>query len=129
MLIDEQHGLLEFGPNPLTALTTVTGAPWTKLMVQVGNGALTLVDAAIDSGGVYGTIPKSVVGSSSVPAGTVIRVFTGDGQTLLYSYKTSSTNRPTVTSDTYMNTGYVPFALGPIYISAIGPVGQTVFDV
>ena len=130
VLIDEQHGLLEFGPNPLTALTTVSGSPWTTLMVQVGNGTLTQVTTAIDSGGVYGTIPSTLVGgASSVPAGTVIRVYTGDGQTLLYSYKTTSTNRPTVTSDTYMNTGYVPFALGPIYISAIGPVGETVFDV
>lgn len=129
VLIDEQHGLLEFGPNPLTAVTTVAGAPWTTLQVQVGNGARTTVTAAIDSGGVYGTIPSSLVGgASSVPAGTVIRVYTGDGLTLLYAYKTSYTNRPTVTSDDYMNTGYVPFALGPIYISATGPVGQTVFD-
>ena len=65
-----------------------------------------------------------------MPAGTVIKVYTGDGLTLLYSYTTTSTNRPTVTSDTYMNSGYMPFELGPVYISYIGSSsGQTIFDV
>lgn len=130
VLIDEQHGLLEFGPNPLTALTTVTGSPWTTLQVQVGNGVVEQVFTALDSGGVYGTIPSSLVGgASSVPVGTVIKVYTGDGSTLLYSYVTTSGNRPTVTSDTYMNSGYMPFKLGPIYVSYTGSsAGQTIFD-
>ncbi|SCX15542.1 PecA family PE domain-processing aspartic protease [Mycolicibacterium fluoranthenivorans] len=131
VLIDEQDGLLEFGPNPRSALVTLSGAPWTTLEVQVGTGVVTQVLTVIDSGGVYGTIPSSLVGGgSSVPVGTVIKVYTSDGATLLYSYTTTSGNRPTVTSDTYMNSGTAPFALGPIYISYTGSsAGQTIFDV
>ncbi len=38
VLIDEQDGLLEFGPNPRSALVTLSGSPWTTLEVQVGTG-------------------------------------------------------------------------------------------
>lgn len=132
VLIDEQHGVLEFGPNPLPARVSVAGAPNTSLKVQVGDGPLESVTAAIDSGGVYGTIPSSVIGGSQLsgglPAGTVISVYTDDGQTLLYSYTIDATNSPTVTSDDVLNTGNEPFAQGPVYIAYSGN-GTTIFDV
>jgi YVTN family beta-propeller protein/VCBS repeat-containing protein len=131
VLIDEQNGLLEFGPNPLAALVTLTGSPWTSVRVQVGSGTIRQVTTVLDSGGVYGTIPSWLVGgASTVPVGTIISVYTSDGRTLLYSYTTTASNSPTVTSDSYMNSGYMPFDLGPIYVSYVGGGGgQTVFDV
>jgi hypothetical protein len=61
----------------------------------------------------------------------VISVYTGDGQTLLYSYTTTGTNTPMVVSGNVMDTGYTPFAQGPVYIaySGSGGSGTTVFDV
>jgi cytoskeletal protein RodZ len=127
VLIDEPDGVLEFGPNPLPARTSVTGAPITDLKVKVGNGPLETVPAIIDSGGVYGTIPSSI--SHGVPAGTVISVYAEDGQTLLYTYITDGTNTPDVTSDDLLNTGYEPFAQQPVYISySPKGVGTTTFD-
>ncbi len=87
----------------------------------------------IDSGGVYGTIPSSLLGtgqnSGIVPAGTTISVYTSDGQTLLYSYTTTATNGPSVTSGGIMNTGYIPFQQQPVYISYNpSAVGTTFFD-
>ena len=110
------------------------GPPIPPSKYKVGNGLLEPVTAAIDSGGVYGTIPSSVIGGSQIsgnlPAGTVISVYTGDGQTLLYSYTTTGTNTPTVTSENVMDTGYVPFAQGPVYIAYRGSSsGTTIFDV
>ncbi len=72
-----------------------------------------------DSGGLYGTIPASVLGTGQttgyVPAGTIISVYTPDGHTLLYSYTTTGTNSPYVTGSR-METGYEPFAQQPVYI-------------
>lgn len=127
VLIDEPHGVLEFGPNPLPARVSVSGAPHADLGVQIGGGPLKSVPAIIDSGGVYGTIPSSL--TDYLPAGTVVSVYADDGQTLLYSYTTDGVNTPTVTSDDYLNTGYEPFAQQPVYISYSPPgVGTTTFD-
>src|SRR6202012_3018119 len=38
VLINEPTGVLEFGPNPLPAGTTITGAPISTVNVQIGNG-------------------------------------------------------------------------------------------
>src|SRR5262249_35877019 len=85
VLINESQGVLEFGPNPLPTGASVSGAPYADLEVQVGNGPLEPVRAAIDSGGVYGTIPSSVIGNSrrsgTLPPGKTISVYTADGQT------------------------------------------------
>jgi hypothetical protein len=120
VLINESQGVLEFGPNPLPAGVSVTGAPITTADVQINNGSLETVPLMVDSGGVYGTIPSSVLGtgqnSGYVPAGTHISVYTPDGQTLLYSYTTTATNSPYVTSGGTMETGYEPFAQQPVYI-------------
>ena len=128
VLINESQGVLEFGPNPLSPGVSVTGAPISTLDVQVNNGPLQPVTGDIDSGGVYGTIPSSVIGSGTVPPGTVISVYTSDGQ-LLYSYATNATDGPTVTSANVMDTGYIPFAQQPVYIGySPSGVGTTTFD-
>lgn len=133
VLINEPQHVLQFGANPLPPRVSVPGAPITTVDVQINGGPLQPVSAFIDSGGVYGAIPASVLGtgqlSGTVPPGTQISVYTSDGTTLLYSYTTSGTNSPAVTTGNVMNTGFMPFAQQPVYIS-YGPsgVGATVFD-
>ena len=127
VLIDEPEGILEFGPNPLPARVSVIGSPNANVKVRVNNGSLVSVPAIIDSGGVYGTIPPSV--ASDLPAGTVVSVYSDDGQTLLYSYTVDGTNTPTVTTDNLLNTGSAAFAQQPVYISySPTGVGTTTFD-
>ncbi|WP_166436923.1 PecA family PE domain-processing aspartic protease [Mycobacterium marinum] len=132
VLVNAPQGELQFGPNSLPSGISVPGAPITPLLVQVNGGPLQPITAVIDSGGVDGTIPSSVLGtgqvSGTVPAGTTISVYTSDGSTLLYSYTTTATNGPTVTSGTSMNTGYLPFGQQAIYISnSPSGVGTTIF--
>ena len=91
-LINESQHVLEFGPNPLTGTVSIAGAPTAILDVKIGDGPLERVSVAIDSGGVNGFIPSSVLDtgqtSGIVPAGTTISVYTSNGETLLYSYTT-----------------------------------------
>ncbi|MGO9353779.1 MAG: hypothetical protein ACLP3C_24210 [Mycobacterium sp.] len=63
-----------------------------------------------------------------MPEGTTISVYSTDGQ-LLYSYTTTASNTPAVTSGGTMETGYEPFAQQPVYIG-YGPsgVGMMTFD-
>ncbi|AXN50265.1 PE family protein [Mycobacterium marinum] len=76
LLIDMQGGELVFGPNPLIGPNVeVTGAPISTLWVSVDSGQLIAVPSIIDSGGVMGTIPSSVVGGSTLPANTNIQVY------------------------------------------------------
>lgn len=130
--IDMQNQKLTFGPNPdLTPNFSINGAPITTLYVKVGAaGPLQAVPSIVDSGGVYGTMPSSVIGGAgSLPAGTDIYVYgdnSGDPSKLLYSYNTN-TYQPTVISSGLMNTGYRPFAIQPIYI-ANGGAGTTVVN-
>jgi hypothetical protein len=130
VLIDEAKGQLVFGPNPLGAdAISVDGAPNASLLVQINDGPLQHVKAIIDSGGVYGTMPQSIIGADQangmVAPGTTISVYT-TGHDLLYSYMTTAANGPIVTSGTTMNTGYMPFAQHPVYISTSGN-GATIF--
>jgi hypothetical protein len=128
VLIDEPGGFLQFGPNPLAPMATLTGAPITTLEVQVGNGPMQAVSSTIDSGGVFGTIPSSVLPGGTLPPNTEISVFAPGDQTALYSFNTSGPS-PTVISSGLMNTGFFPFAQQPIYISNLpAGVGQTVID-
>jgi PE family len=130
-LINEQGGYMQFGPNPGTPLVggTLSGSPITNLVVQVGGatGPTYTVTSTIDSGGVQGTIPSYIV--SGVPNGTPISVFAPGSATPLYTYTYNGSYSPTVTSGNLMNTGYLPYALHPIYISNLpGTIGTTVFD-
>ena len=136
VLINEPQGYLEFGPNPLPPVNSVAGAPVPDpyLIVHVSSSpnSYQISGAYIDSGGVYGEIPSAVLGtgqvSGTVPVGTTISVYNSSDQ-LLYSYTTTATNSPVVTPTAEMNTGYMPFALGAVYISySPGSVGTTTFD-
>ena len=122
-------GVMVLGPNPLPTRTSVSGAPDAYLNVKINNGSPTAVGAIIDSGGVYGTILQSMVGSSTVPVGTRISVYTPEG-VLLYAYTVTSQNRPTVITSGLINTGYVPYQHGPVYLDYTTPDGQgaTHFD-
>ena len=134
VLIYQDLGILVFGPNPLPARVTVPGTPNANLQIQVGNGSKVPVNAIIDSGGVYGTMPSYIIGNSqtsgNLPAGTKVSVYTNDGQTLLYTYTTKGNSGPTVITDTLHNTGNEPFAQGPVYIdySPDNGIGSTIFD-
>ena len=128
-LINESAGYLEFGPNPMTSTPagTIFPATYVGLQVSVGDGAPQTVSVLFDSGGSVGSIPQAIAGDS-VPPGTVISFYGTGGQGLLYSYTTSSTYTPIVTttppgSPLVMNTGNTPFAAGPVYISN-EPSGQ-----
>jgi hypothetical protein len=152
ILLDEPRGYFQFGPNPLHAVTTIDGSPMataaSNLQIQIGNGPMQFAPgggAWIDSGDLTGTIPVDLLAGSGVPAsvgvgdylpsGTTIAVFTNSGQPL-YSYTVTDANAPLVISSGsaggfpgVFNTGYLPFSLGPIYISNDPTgVGATVFD-
>jgi hypothetical protein len=136
-LLNVPGGYLQFGPNPLTPVATLTGAPITTLDVQIG-GYQPLepywsVNSVFDSGGNQGTIPGIILGtdqtSGSVPEGTIISIATNHNHTPLYSYTTTATNDPIVTGDVAMNTGFTPFALGPVYVgNSPSGVGTITFD-
>lgn len=129
--IDMQNQKLTFGPNPdPTPAFSMSGAPITTLYVSVGGGPVQAVPSIVDSGGVLGTMPSSVIGGAgSLPANTLIKVWADPGQTqLLYQYNTNGYT-PTVISSGLMNTGYLPFATQPIYISnSPGGVGTTIVN-
>jgi len=121
--VDIPQNELVVGSNAGTPIDTVSGAPISNLYEQVGSGTPVAVSDDVDSGGVYGTIPSSLVGSS-VPPGTLISVYdnsTGTG-TPLYSYTTGTdslgdSTAPTVTSGTSIDSGVEPFLKEPIYIN------------
>jgi hypothetical protein len=132
-LINESQHVLEFGPNPLTGTVSIAGAPTSSLDVKIGDGPLEHVSVAIDSGGVYGFIPSSVLDtgqtSGTLTAGITISVYTSNGETLLYSYTTTGSDGPFVTTGNAMNSGYTPFYLGPVYIAeSPSGFGTTTFD-
>jgi hypothetical protein len=145
VLFNAPGGYLEFGPNPLPAIpnASVTGSPFATLDIQINNGLLQQVTAAIDSGGQFGAIPSYLVGNNTVPitidnaltfnstlpAGTLISVYTSNAQTLLYSYTTTATTGPQIVAGDLLNAGAVPFLQQPVYISnSPSGVGTTIFD-
>jgi hypothetical protein len=131
MLIDMQGGKLQFGPNPLNGVgdVPIVGAPITTLYVSVNGGAPIAVPSIIDSGGVLGTMPSSVIGSSTLPPNTTINVYADQSMTQrIYGFNTNN-YQPTVISSGLMNTGFLPFSLQPVYISnSPGGGGTTIFD-
>lgn len=138
LLIDQANNEMTFGANPLPDGTSVAGAPWTTLDLSINGGAHQAVSAVVDSGGVYGTMPSSVLGgitpeaNGGLPDGTTIAVYQPGTNNLLYEYTVHNANgtdnSPTVTSGTSMNTGNIPFAQQPIYISySPSGTGATIF--
>lgn len=128
------RGVLIFGPNPYPVRVSVPGTPDAYVQVAINDGPKQDANAIIDSGGVYGTLPAYLIGGgSSVPSGTKISVYNGDGSVLLYTYTVGASDAPTVVdSGELMNTGYIPFQQGPVYINyaadaAPGGIGSTDF--
>ncbi|MGB7872426.1 MAG: PecA family PE domain-processing aspartic protease [Mycobacterium sp.] len=99
-----------------TPLNNLTETVRTSTGALVGTGS---VSDDVDSGGVFGTIPSSLVGNAgSVPVGDTITV--SDGNTVLYSYTVANDgvhDAPTVVSGTAIDSGFAPFAQEPIFIS------------
>ncbi|SOJ54250.1 PE-PGRS family protein PE_PGRS16 [Mycobacterium simulans] len=128
VLINEPRNYAQFGPNPLADGTQTVGAPFTNVKVSINGGPAQPVQANIDTGGLYGSIPSEVMGGlpvgARVPAGTTITVYTQNGMPLYQ--QVVGNDAPYVTAPTtaqgYFNTGYFPFSLGPMYIS-YGPPG------
>jgi hypothetical protein len=119
------HDLVVDSTNPGTAIATgatVGGAPIPTLYESVNNGTPVAVSNDVDSGGVYGTIPSSLVGNAgSVPPGTLISVY-DSSHDLLYSYHTGTdslgvSTAPTVVSGTSIDSGVEPYLIDPIYIN------------
>jgi hypothetical protein len=101
-----------------------SGAPITNLYESVNGGTPVAVSDDVDSGGVYGNIPSSLLGSASTVApGTTISVYdnaAGTG-TPLYTYQTGTdsignSTAPSVTSGTNIDSGIEPFLQHPIFI-------------
>jgi hypothetical protein len=136
VLFNQPQNQLVFGPNPLPGGVSVTGSPTVaNLDVQVtvpGHSMTSTVVPSlfIDSGDNFGSIPGSLLGTGqstgTVPVGTVVSVYS-NGQ-LLYTYTTTASHPLTVTGSV-MNTGNIPFELGPVYISeSPSGLGTTIFD-
>ncbi|MDT5147147.1 MAG: hypothetical protein QOC58_1792, partial [Mycobacterium sp.] len=135
LLIDEPAGTMQFGPNPLPAYASVTGAPITTLDIRLNNGALQQTTGAyIDSGGLGGSVPDNLGPPNAggyLPSGTTVSVYTTDG-TLLYT-TTAGAQQTTIAPTAFggfFNTGITPFLQAPIYLS-YSPTGYgtTYFDV
>ncbi|WP_169726303.1 PecA family PE domain-processing aspartic protease, partial [Mycobacterium riyadhense] len=143
VLFNMPRGLLEFGPNSLPPTVDLNGAPLTVVQVQINNELPQTVGAVVDSGGVGGAIPQSLVPGLSIgnrlPEGTTISVYTING-VHLYTQTVTAANSPLVVpsappsavpgQDAYyvFNTGNYPFSVGPIYIANNDATGTTIFN-
>ncbi|WP_204080020.1 PecA family PE domain-processing aspartic protease [Mycobacterium riyadhense] len=143
VLINMPRGLVEFGPNSLPPIVEMDGAPRTVVQVQINNELPQTVGVFVDSGGVGGTIPQSLVPGLNIgnhlPEGTTISVYTING-VHLYTQTVTASNSPLVVAsappnavpgqDAYyvFNTGNYPFSVAPIYIANNDAVGTTIFD-
>ena len=141
-LMNEPASQLQFGPNPLTPVTSVSGGWYsTTLDVQIGyqgtESAIQPVvydgsgNAIIDSGGLGGYVPHELLPSTlssytngyDLPVGTTISFYNSDGQTLLYTETVTPAiynagNGPSVsTLSDGASTGFSAFLQGPIYFS------------
>jgi hypothetical protein len=118
---------LDATPNTTGTELTATGSN-VSLTESVNGGTRVGVSDDIDSGGVYGTIPSSLLTSSqidnstdpvSVAPGNTVTVY--DGNTELYSYVTGTDSDgtatgPTPISGTGIDSGVIPFEQSPISI-------------
>lgn len=132
-------GVVVFGPNPFPSSGSIAGAPVGDFQVKINDGPLNPLRGNVDSGGVRGGLPSTVVGGAAVgnrlKPGTQVSVYTADGSTLLYTYTITDSNSPNIydpatSPTTEPNTGNMPFQLGPIYLdySTPGGLGTTYFD-
>ncbi|ORW66183.1 hypothetical protein AWC23_23315, partial [Mycobacterium saskatchewanense] len=151
-LMNEPAGQLQFGPNPLPAVTSVDGGWYsTTLDVQISyDGAQSAIqpityegsgNAIIDSGGLGGDLPKNFVLPSTLsgysegdnlPLGTMISVFTPDGTELYTTTVTTATGGNATNIGSIadgFSTGFYPFLQGPIYFSySPAGLGTAIWD-
>ncbi|MBX9639491.1 MAG: PecA family PE domain-processing aspartic protease, partial [Mycobacteriaceae bacterium] len=153
-LMNEPAAQLQFGPNPLTPVTSVSGGWYsTALGVQISyNGVTSDITpivyqgsgyAVIDSGGLGGDFPHYTLPSSlsqlsvgdNLPVGTTISVYAPGTQTLLYTETVTDAmhaagNEPSISAvSDGANTGYFPFLQGPIYFSySPADLGTAIWD-
>jgi hypothetical protein len=127
---------LIIGGDPGTGTATLSGAPISTDYISIDGGPLQAVRNDIDSGGVTGTIPSSLLTSSEynsstdlVNPGTTIAVFADKaGTNELYSYTVTAANDPFVVSGSTMDSGVEPFLQGPIHMSYLpANIGTTTF--
>jgi hypothetical protein len=128
-------GDLIVGGNPVAG-TSLSGAPIITDYISIDGGALHAVSNDVDSGGVTGTIPSSLLTSSEynsttdlVNPGTTIAVYADKaGTEELYSYTVTAANAPIVVSGSSMDSGVEPFLLGPISMEySPAGTGTTIF--
>ncbi|MDT5021829.1 MAG: hypothetical protein QOI33_2353, partial [Mycobacterium sp.] len=130
VLVDIPHDqLVVGGDNPFPSAPSTAGDPVSNVLEKVGTGTAVAVSNNIDSGGVFGTIPSSLVSGGSVPAGTLISVYNTGGQEL-YSYTTTGnfdvgtgtgvSDSPTVVSGTSIDSGVLPFVNHAVYLDYAG---------
>jgi hypothetical protein len=133
VLVDIPHNQLVVGEaNPFPEAPSTSGDPVSTVLEQVGSGTAKQVTNNIDSGGVFGTIPSSLVSGSSVPEGTLISVYNTSHQ-LLYSYTTTDnfnisdtstpdlrSDAPTVVSGNSIDSGVLPFLNHAVYLDYAG---------
>ena len=123
------------GGEPVTG-TSLSGAPISTDYISIDGGPLQAVSNDVDSGGVTGTIPASLLTSSEynsstdlVNPGTTIAVYADKaGTEELYHYTVTAANDPFVVSGSTMDSGVEPFLLGPISMeyTPVG-TGTTIF--
>ena len=109
------------GGDPVSG-TSLAGAPIITDYISIDGGPLQAVSNDVDSGGVTGTIPSSLLTSSEynsttdlVNPGTTIAVYADKaGTDELYHYTVTADNAPIVVSGSSMDSGVEPFLLGPI---------------
>jgi hypothetical protein len=128
-------GDLIIGGNPVTG-TSLSGAPISTDYISIDGGPLQQVSNDVDSGGVWGTIPASLLTSSEynsstdlVNPGTTIAVYSNSaGTNELYDYTVTAINDPTVVTGSTMDSGVEPFLLGPISMEYTpAGTGTTIF--
>jgi hypothetical protein len=128
-------GDLIVGGDPVTG-TSLSGAPISTEYISIDGGALKAVSNDVDSGGVTGTIPSSLLTSSEynsttdlVNPGTTIALYADkNGTEELYSYTVTAGNDPFVVSGSSMDSGFEPFSLGPISMEYTpAGTGTTIF--
>ncbi|WNG88982.1 PecA family PE domain-processing aspartic protease [Mycobacterium sp. ITM-2016-00317] len=127
IMIDERRRRVILGPNPYPARLTLDASPDMPLVVKIGGRAAQRVDGSFDSGGIRGEVPDFLWPDETIPPGTLIEVYTVDGETLIYSYRTTRANRPDISEDSLFNTGFVPFSQDAIYVTFLGN-GTTSFN-
>ncbi len=123
------------GGDPVSG-TTLAGAPISTEYISVDGGPLHAVLNDVDSGGVGGTIPSSLIPAADynsttdlVNPGTKIAFYSDQaGTNELYHYTVDAVNDPIVVSGSDMDSGVAPFLLGPISMEySPAGTGTTIF--